>query len=298
MEKLRSFQEATSMATFRQMIRGSSLVQAPVVFNPLSAKLAQAAGFPALYLGGGGLGYLQCVTEANLTLTEMVRIGIDIRTVCPLPLILDGACGWGDPMHLHRTIGMVEAAGFAAIEIEDQLLPKRAHHHVGIEHMIPAELMSAKIREAARARRDPDFVIIGRTNALRSSTMDEALRRAEAYRAAGADMLLVLAHKAEHFRTLGERLAPPLVTLSTDVQLGRLGLSKADLAVLGFRLLVDPITPIALVHRTLKESYAAIANGNTAALIGPEGMGREMDAIHRTIGLDEMLAIERATVEK
>jgi methylisocitrate lyase len=286
------------MATFREMIRGDSLIEAPVVFNPLSAKLAQAAGFPALYLGGGGLGYIQCVTEANLTLTEMVRIGMDIRTVCPLPLILDGACGWGDPMHLHRTIGMVEAAGFAAIEIEDQLLPKRAHHHVGIEHMIPTDLMVAKITEAARARRGSDFVIIGRTNALRSSTMDDALRRAEAYRTAGADMLLVVAHKAEQFRTLGERLAPPLVTLSTDVQLRRMGLSNADLTALGFRLLVDPITPIALVHRTLKESYAAIAKGDTAPLMGPEGLRREMDAIHQTIGLDEMLAIERATVEK
>jgi 2-methylisocitrate lyase-like PEP mutase family enzyme len=286
------------MATLREMINGSSLVEAPVVFNPLSAKLAQAAGFPALYLGGGGLGYIQCVTEANLTLTEMVRIGIDIRTVCPLPLILDGACGWGDPMHLHRTIGMVEAAGFAAIEIEDQLLPKRAHHHIGIEHMIPAELMCAKIREAARARHNPAFVIIGRTNALRSSTMDEALCRAEAYRTAGADMLLVIAHTAEHFRTLGERLPPPLVTLSTDGQLKKLGLSKADLAALGFRLLVDAITPVALFHKMLKQCYRAIADGDTAALLAPEGLGRELDAIHQTIGLDDMLAIERATVEK
>src|SRR5581483_4597084 len=202
------------MNKLRAMLEGTSLVEAPVVFNPLSAKLAEAAGFPAIYLGGGGLGYVQCVTEANLTLTEMVRIGIDIRTVCPLPLILDGACGWGDPMHLRRTIAMVEAAGFAAIEIEDQLLPKRAHHHVGVEHMISADLMCAKIREAVRARRNPDFLIIGRTNALRSSTMDEALRRAEAYRAAGADMLLVIASTVEHFRMLGARLAPPLVTLS------------------------------------------------------------------------------------
>ncbi|HZO80412.1 MAG TPA: isocitrate lyase/phosphoenolpyruvate mutase family protein [Candidatus Binataceae bacterium] len=286
------------MASLREMIAGGVLVQAPVVFNPLSAKLAEAAGFPALYLGGGGLGYVQCVTEANLTLTEMVRIGIDIRTVCPLPLILDGACGWGDPMHLRRTIAMVEAAGFAAIEIEDQLLPKRAHHHVGVEHMISADLMCAKIREAVRARRNPDFLIIGRTNALRSSTMDEALRRAEAYRAAGADMLLVIASTVEHFRMLGARLAPPLVTLSSDGQLRKLGLTRADLASLGFRLLVDAITPVAVFHKVLRRCYRAIADWDSAALLAPEGLGREMDAIHQTIGLDELLAIERATVEK
>ena len=282
----------------RQMISGPSLIEAPVVFNPLSAKLAQAAGFPALYLGGGGLGYIQCVTEANLTLTEMVRIGIDIRTVCPLPLILDGACGWGDPMHLHRTISMVEAAGFAGIEIEDQLLPKRAHHHIGIEHMIDADLMSAKIREAAKARRDRDFVIIGRTNALRSSTMDDALGRAEAYRAAGADVLLVMAHKAEDFRTLGERLAPPLMTLTSDGQLRKIGLTKADLAALGFRLLVDAISPVLLFHKTMKRCYQAIANGESAAMFAPEGLGREQNELHQTIDLDELLAIERETVEK
>ena len=286
------------MASLREMISGPSLTEAPVVFNPLSAKLAQAAGFPALYLGGGGLGYIQCVTEANLSLTEMVRIGIDIRTVCPLPLILDGACGWGDPMHLHRTINMVEAAGFAGIEIEDQLLPKRAHHHIGIEHMIDVGLMSAKIREAVKARRDRDFLIIGRTNALRSSTMDDALCRAEAYRAAGADVLLVMAHKAEHFRQLGERLAPPLMSLTSDGQLRKMGLTKADLTALGFRLLVDALSPVLLFHKTMKRCYQAIANGESASLFAPEGLGHEQNDLHQTIGLEEMLAIERETVEK
>ncbi|HKV54618.1 MAG TPA: isocitrate lyase/phosphoenolpyruvate mutase family protein [Candidatus Binataceae bacterium] len=286
------------MAGIRQMISGKGLVEAPVVFNPLSAKLAEAAGFPALYLGGGGLGYVQCVTEANLTVTEMTRLGIDIRTVCRLPLILDGACGFGDPMHLNRTINMVEAAGFAAIEIEDQLMPKRAHHHIGIEHLIPAELMAAKIREAVKARRDPDFVIIGRTNALRSSTMDEALRRAEMYREAGADMLFVTAHKAEHYRTLGERLAPPLVTLTTDVQLKRIGLSKADLIALGFRLMVDPVTPVLVFHQMLKRCYQAIADGDSEALLGRGGLRSEQEALHETIGLERMLAVERETVER
>jgi methylisocitrate lyase len=286
------------MASLREMISGSSLVEAPVVFNPLCAKLAEAAGFPALYLGGGGLGYIQCVTEANLTLTEMVRIGIDIRTVSRLPLILDGACGWGDPMHLRRTINMVEAAGFAGIEIEDQLMPKRAHHHIGIEHMIDSGLMCAKIREAVKARRGTDFVIIGRTNALRSSTMDDALGRAEAYRAAGADVLLVMAHRAEHFRHLGERLAPPLMTLTGDGQLRKMGLTKADLEALGFRLLVDAMTPVLLFHQTMKQCYEAIANGDSADLLAPQGLGHAQNELHRTIGLDAMLAVERETVEK
>jgi 2-methylisocitrate lyase-like PEP mutase family enzyme len=286
------------MASFHDMMRGTRLIEAPVVFNPLSAKLAEAAGFEAIYLGGGSLGYMQCVTEANLTLTEMVRLGLDIRTVCRLPLILDGACGWGDPMHIHRTINMVEAAGFAGIEIEDQLLPKRAHHHIGIEHMIAPELMVAKIREAVKARRDPSFVIIGRTNALRSSTMDDALRRADAYHAAGADVLYVTAHKAEHFRQLGERLPPPLCTLQTDGALKAMGLTRSDLQSLGYRLLVDAISPTLVMHKALKQCYQAIARGDSEALFGSGGARSEQNAVHDTIGLEEMLQIERETVEK
>src|SRR6185295_13462775 len=113
---------------------------------------------------------------------------------------LDGACGWGDPMHMHRTIGMTEAAGFSAIEIEDQILPKRAHHHIGVEHMIPQSLMVEKLREAARVRRSPEFLIIARTNGVRSSNMDDALRRAEAYREAGADAIYISPRDAEEMR--------------------------------------------------------------------------------------------------
>lgn len=286
------------MATLREMIQNSSMIEAPVVINPLTAKLAEAAGFPALYLGGGALGYIQCVTEANLSLTEMARIGLDIRAVCRLPLILDGACGFGDPMHLRRTINMAEAAGFAAIEIEDQLMPKRAHHHIGIEHLIAPELMCAKICEAVRARHDSDFLIIGRTNALRSSTMDDALRRAEAYRAAGADMLFVIAHRAEHLRALGERLGPPLMAMQTDPALKEMGLGKPDLAALGYRLLVDPVTPVLALHQMLRRCYQAMARGESDSLWQPGAMKAEQEALHATIGLEELLTIERATVER
>jgi methylisocitrate lyase len=93
------------------------------------------------------LGYVKCVSEANLGLTEMIQVGIEVRSVTKTSLILDGACGRGDPIHLHRTVRAAEAAGFAAIEIEDQILPRRAD--VGIEHNIPTSLMVAKIQEVS-----------------------------------------------------------------------------------------------------------------------------------------------------
>jgi methylisocitrate lyase len=284
------------MNEFRKLIAGAEPVVAPLVFDPISAKLAEAAGFRALYLGGGSMGYIKCGTEANLSLTEMAQAGIEIRTVCPLPLILDGACGWGDPMHIHRTIGMTEAAGFCAIEIEDQLLPKRAHHHIGIEHMIPRELMVAKIAEAVAARRDPDFVIIGRTNALRSEGRDEALRRAEAYHRAGADILYASGRNPEDLRFLGERLPPPLMYMTGAGGLSASPLSKADLAALGFRLIVDPTTPFLAIHKALRQCYAALADGVPDPTLG-RGADAEQGEVHRTIGLEAMLDVERRTVE-
>ena len=112
--------------TFREMLAEPRAWLAPAVFNPLAAKLAEAAGFEVLYLGGGALGYVKCCLEANLNVTELVQAGVEIRAASKLPLILDAACGFGDPMHMHHTISMAEAAGFCAIEIEDQILPKRA----------------------------------------------------------------------------------------------------------------------------------------------------------------------------
>ena len=287
----------TATSEFRRLIAGPEPVYAPLVFSPLSALLAQQAGFRALYLGGGSMGYLKGGTEANLSLTEMAQAALDIRAVCPLPLILDGACGWGDPMHVRRTIQMSEAAGFAAIEIEDQLLPKRAHHHIGIEHMIPSELMEAKIHAAAAARRDPDFVIIGRTNALRSTGLDDALRRALAYKRAGADMLYVTGRRPEDVRALGERLPPPLMYMAGAGGLAAGGIGRAELYRLGFRLIVDPTTPLMAAHKALRQCYAALARDAPDPLLGADA-GSEQQVVHRTIDLEAMLEIERQTVEK
>jgi methylisocitrate lyase len=274
-------------------------VVAPLVINPLSALLAQEAGFPALYLGGGAMGYVKCVTEANLGLLDLVQAGIDIRTVCPLPLILDGACGWGDPMHQHRTIAMSEAAGFCAIEIEDQILPKRAHHHIGTEHIIPQDLMVAKIEEAVAARRDPGFTIIARTNAARMHGMDEALRRGEAYRRAGADMLFVLTRNAAELRLAGERLGGPLMFMTGPAGLSSSEMSLSELAGLGVRLVVDPSTPLLAAYQALRNSYAAIAAGRPDPAFATADAARaQQHALHGTIGLPAMLAIERRTVER
>src|SRR5665647_2269083 len=194
------------MKTLKELIQADELVVAPVALNPIMARLAEDAGFKAVYLSGGSLGWLKCVTEANLSLTDMVELGVDIRGSTRIPIVLDAGGGWGEPVHLHRTIAMVEVAGFAAIEIEDQYLPRRVQHHIGEENLIPSEAMVLKIKEAVAARTDPNLIIIGRTNAQRSHGLDEALRRGEMYHRAGADMLFIHSRKPEELRRIGERL--------------------------------------------------------------------------------------------
>ncbi len=284
--------------TLRNLLAGDRALIAPAVFNPLSAKLAEAAGFEVLYLGGGTLGYLNCCVEANLNITQLCQAGMDIRAVCSLPLILDGAAGFGDPMHMHHTIGMSEAAGFAGIEIEDQILPKRAHHHIGIEHMVPLELMAAKVSECVKARRDPDFVIIARTNGIRGpGGVDDAIKRARAYREAGADMLYLSVRNAEDARRIARDLPPPFMFgLPGDGAQGA-GLPLAELGALGYRILASSISAWAF-HRAMKQSYECLARGVPDPTMAGTTHKAEQHALHETIGMDKLLAVERQTVEK
>src|SRR5580704_18837970 len=211
-------------------MNGSELIVAPCALNPMMARIAEDAGFKAVYLSGGSLGWLKCVTEANLALPELAEIAVDMRAVCKLPIILDAGGGWGDPMHVHRTIALTQAAGFAAIEIEDQLLPRRVEHHIGIDNLVTTALMVDKVKEAIAARTDPDLVIIARTNSRRVHDLDEALRRCEAFHRAGADMLFVHTRDAEEMRIVGERLPPPLMTFAPPDGFATFAMSRADMA--------------------------------------------------------------------
>lgn len=285
------------MASLNSLMAGQEPVFAPNVFNALTAKIAEQAGFNSLYLGGGPLGYVNCGLEANLTLQDLVHVGIEIRTVSELPVILDGLCGWGDPMHMHRSIPMAEAAGFSAIEIEDQILPKRAHHHVQVEHMISPSLMAAKIREAAAARRSSEFLIIGRSNAIRVSNLDDALRRAELYKKAGADILFLLPRTPEEIRYVAERLPPPLMYMSSGGGLEVSGMTSSELYKLGYRLQVVPMVPVLAFHRVMQDTYKALADCVIPPSLKNRGVKAEHEALNETVGLPALLQIERDTVE-
>ncbi|HMA71064.1 MAG TPA: isocitrate lyase/PEP mutase family protein [Xanthobacteraceae bacterium] len=284
------------MSNFRDLIGRNELIVAPCALNPIMARIAEDAGFKAIYLSGGSLGWLKCVTEANVTLPEMAQIAIDIRAVCRLPMILDAGGGWGDPMHIHRTIALTEAAGLAAIEIEDQLLPRRVEHHVGIDHLIDTALMVDKIKEAIAARADPNLVIIARTNMRRVHGLDDALRRGEAFHRAGADMLFIYTRDAEEMRIVGERLPAPLMTFAPPDGFATFALSQSDLFRLGYRVAASSGSSFAAMYKAVRQSMECLAQNKPDPFLGPGGAEAELKRSHQTSGLDALLEIERRTM--
>ncbi len=168
-------------AQFRKLITGPEPVFAPLCLDALSSRIITDSGFAAGYVSGGALGYANGVSEALLTLSELADVTRRISLRCALPIIVDGGVGFGDPVHVARTIWEIEATGAVAIEIEDQVAPKRVSHHRGIEHLVSRAEMVQKIEHAAVARKDPDFMIIARTDAVRNESFTEAVDRANAY---------------------------------------------------------------------------------------------------------------------
>ena len=164
--------------------------------------------------------------------------------------------------------------------------------------MIPVELMAAKVKEAVAARRNPDFLIIARTNAMRASDMADALVRGEAYRKAGADVLLLsMAHTAEQLRAIALRLGGPLMYLAGRGGLAGLGMTLADLGGLGYKIVADPSTPLLAAYTAWKNVYADLAGGFGAQHAAKPDWGPVEKDLLGVIDIEKLLAVERATVE-
>ena len=285
----------TSAATLRSRIDAGETVFAPLALDALAARIAARAGFGAVYVSGGALGYAHGISEALLTLTELTdvvrHITVHFRHE-ELAVIVDGGVGFGDAVHMARTIREAEATGAAAIEIEDQVAPKRVSHHRGIEHLVSAEEMAAKIEFAAKAKQSDDFLIIARTGAVRNESWDAAVRRSNLYREAGADMLMLMPTTEEQWVSAAKEIDGPLATItSLDAR------SAATWRELGWSLVVDPFTAQVLAVQAVQQAYDRfMAEGST---------GVERDAVfatYRTLaelaGLGPLYDIEDATTER
>ncbi len=182
---------ADAARRLRKRLGAPEMLVAPFLYDALQAKLAQAAGFEAVYMTGFGTAAARGYPDLGmLTLSEMVSNARSIARAVENPAICDADTGYGNALNVTRTVREYEDAGAAAIHIEDQVWPKRCGFLEGKE-VIALEDMVPKLRAACDARRDPDFVIIARTDALQPHGWDEAERRARAYFEAGADLVFV-----------------------------------------------------------------------------------------------------------
>ncbi len=174
----------------REMMARDGMIVAPGGFSPLVGIIAEKLGFECLYMSGYGVAaYRLGVPDVGLaTMTEVLDNARNMARATSLPLIADIDTGYGNPVNVQRYVREFEDAGVAAVQIEDQIWPKRCGHMEG-KQLIPAEEMAMKIRAAVDARRDPNFVIIARSDANALHGFDETVRRLRLYRETGADMV-------------------------------------------------------------------------------------------------------------
>lgn len=253
-----------SPATLRELLKQGPLI-APGAYDALTARIAVQAGAKAVYMTGFGVaGSLLGVPDIGIvSATEMSdRVRALAAAAAPVPLIADGDNGHGGIANVERLVRAYEQAGAACIQLEDQVLPKRCGHMDGKE-VVPMEEGAAKIRAAANARMNSDFLIIARTDARSVHGLDEALRRAGAYLKAGADLLFIEAPESE--REL-EQIAShfhgvPLV--ANMVENGKTPLlTAAELGALGYALILYPVSSLLAAARTAQRVYAGLLNQN------------------------------------
>ncbi len=217
-------------------------VMVPGVFDALVARMAERLGFRAVYLSGGALSAASGVPDIGLlTLPEFVDRARTITLATALPLLCDADTGFGEALNVERTVRLFETAGVAGIHLEDQQMPKRCGHLSG-KSLIEPEAMAAKVRAAVAARRDPDFVIIARTDARGVTGFDDAVRRARLYLDAGADAIFPEAmESAAEFERFARTVRAPLLANMTEFGKGPL-LDFAALAGMGYRMVLYPLT--------------------------------------------------------
>ena len=280
----------------KNRLKSGQTIVAPGAYDPISARVVQSLGFDTIYTGGYMSGAHLAVTEPLMTLTEQAEVGARVARSVDLPVICDADAGYGEPVHAMHTVRTFEKAGVAGIHIEDQVFPKRASYHAGLEHVIPLDEFLDKMKYALQARTDPDFLIIGRTDAFTAveGDMDEAIRRGNALRDLGVDVVMPRGvrqkNDLETFRK-GVPDIPLLVIAGTD------DITVKEYEDLGYQVIIYATTPIVAAVNGLKQVYQSLKEtghiGITAQQVA--AMRTEVEGL---ISLPEYQRVEAETTER
>jgi 2-methylisocitrate lyase-like PEP mutase family enzyme len=274
----------------RGLLDRGEFILAPGIFDGISARVADHMGFPALYMTGyGATASLLGLPDAGLaTYSDMVGRAEMICSITETPLIADADTGYGGLLNVQRTVRGYEQAGVAAIQIEDQEMPKKCGHTPG-RRVVPAEDMVLKIRVAAEARRHPETLIVARTDARTNHGLDEALRRARLYAEAGADILFVESPESEaELERIGREIDKPL--LANMVEFGRTPrVEAARLKQWGFDVAIYPGLGFSVAAEAMREAWVYLKDKGTSQGINlPQYRG-----MHELMGFEEVWDFEK-----
>ncbi len=260
---------AAKRAGFRKALRSGKLLRFPGAFSPLVSLLIERHGFEGVYISGAVIAADLALPDVGLTtLTEVSQRGRAIARATSLPAIIDADTGFGEPMNAARSIQEFEDFGLCGCHFEDQLNPKRCGH-LDKKTLIPVADMVKKIRAASAARRDPDFVIIARTDARESEGIEGAIERSRAYVDAGADMIFPEAlHDASEFARFRKAIPVPLLANMTEFGKTKL-ITARKLASLGFNVVIYPVTTLRLAMKAVEGGLDALkTKGTQESLLG------------------------------
>ncbi|MDD9981040.1 MAG: isocitrate lyase/PEP mutase family protein [Gammaproteobacteria bacterium] len=279
-------------AALARRIRAREFTVAPGVFDMISARVADRAGFDALYMTGYGIAasHMGLPDAGLVSYSEMVGRAARICEGTRTPLIADADTGFGGLLNVRHTVRGYEAAGVAAIQIEDQEFPKKCGHAPG-RRVVPLEDMLRKVEVAVDARDSEDLLIIARTDSRSSLGLDEAIRRGQAFAKAGADVVFIEAPESEaEFERIGREIDAAL--LANMVEGGFSPVLPAEtLARLGFAIAIYPGSGFLATAKTLESVYGHLkANGST---IGLEAESFSIGEMHELMGFGEVWEFEK-----
>lgn len=276
--------------SLKHRLNSAGPIVAPGIYDALTASLAAAAGFEALYLSGAAIAYTRLGRPdiGLVSMNEVAEVIALVRDRVPTPMIVDADNGYGNALNVQRTVRVFERAGASAIQIEDQTLPKRCGH-LQDKHVISSLEMAGKIKAAVDARASEATLIVARTDAVAVEGFEKAIERAHLYAEAGADVLFVEAPRSrEQLSAVAAALgSTPL--LANMVEGGDTPMaSAAELGDIGFRIVIFPGGIVRALAHTAQQYYGSLhANGTNEPF--RERMF-DFNALNALIGTPEMLA--------
>ena len=276
----------------KQRLAEKNILVAPGVYDALTGLIAEQAGAETIYLSGASIAYTR-FGRPDIGLVSMNEVADTVAAVrdrVSIPIVVDADNGFGNALNVQRTVRVFERMGAAALQLEDQTMPKRCGHLDG-KSLIPSEEMAGKIRAACDARHSEETLIIGRTDAIAVEGFDAALDRAEAYVEAGADILFVEAPESvDQIEKVVSRLAGCVPLMANMVEGGKTpAVDAAGLEKLGYSLVIFPGGIVRAVAATARDYYSNLVGAGSNAAFRNRMF--DFSGLNDLIGTPEMLAL-------